>query len=99
MRRSFAQLPWLKQKLTRRPILANKSILAAEDALSPKPSLANDTLERLALIRRNLVSKEHRAGLNLHTVSPSSLLQMPLTAYDKFRLIVKNDNVSIKPYT
>jgi hypothetical protein len=57
--------PRLKQQRATGTCLLRETSLAGEDALAAQPGLAYNALERLVLIRRDLISEEHGAGFDL----------------------------------
>lgn len=67
--------PRLEQRLATRSTLL-EALLPREDPLSTEERLLYDTLERLILVRADLVTEQHRARLDLTIVSirPSSLM-------------------------
>ena len=62
---SFARLPRLEQQLPARPSFLREPFLTRENLLATEPSLSDDALERLVLVRRALVPEKHGAGFDL----------------------------------
>lgn len=65
--------PGLKQRLPTRPALL-EPLLAREHPLPPQKRLLDHALERLILIRTDLVAEQHGAGLDLSSISTLSII-------------------------